>query len=296
MKIRTKVAAVAAPVALGAIVLGTAGQASAAVHPASLMAYHHQQKAIAVAGAEITSSGYERYAQVLALQGYGHNKGFVQYTNFNVAEPGSGVWAPVSQNDVLSFYLPGQEPTAISQHQLNAGLVFQAAGPRDLKFTGNGQQLSVNGSPVSGYTWKIAGEVRGLHVKFTITYTGNLAGYTVTAKGLIDPTNGSAKGTSAETLNGVAQSPAALDWSLPAGTFQQVDHFYAPVSSDQIQVKGQNAIVSFTIPSPAVSAGVKVTWAIHNGGTPAKDTWQESDNSATAFPETVEGGYIHMLP
>ena len=41
--------------------------------PASLMAYHAQKPAVASASVELSGSGYEQYAQVNALQGFGRN-------------------------------------------------------------------------------------------------------------------------------------------------------------------------------------------------------------------------------
>ena len=275
MKIRTKVAAVAAPVALGAIVLGTAGQASAAVHPASLMAYHHQQKAIAVAGAEITSSGYERYAQVLALQGYGHNKGYVQYTNFNVAEPGSGVWAPAAGPHGLVFTYQGSQYA----HTLNGRLKLVAISPERLAFSGSGEY---NGQ--AGATWTISGQVTQGTLKATITYNGTLQpGYRVTLTGKI-ARDGS--------LSGTAQSSQgqALTFTMPAGSFASVLHYIAPIKSANVQ--RHDATFQFTIPASVPGlAGTKVTVKVHDGGPGwAHDTYAHDVTGTQLSPYPIIGG------
>jgi hypothetical protein len=281
MRIRTIAAAAAAPAALAGILLGTAGQASAAVQPASLMAYHAQKPAVASASVELSGSGYEQYAQVNALQGFGRNHGTVDYTNWQYAAPGTGVWAPVNQVDSLSFQLNGTGTPYV--HQLNSGLKLQAVSPTHLKFSGSGEFAGSGTLSNPQYSWTIKGDVRGDRVSFTIDYNGST--YAVTASGLI-AANGSATGTA------IAVNPAQnLTWTLPAGAFASVLHYIAPVQSDTITVKGQNATVTFKVPAGVPFAGTPVTWQIHNGGAAAADTWAQNGSA-----ETVEAGHIQILP
>jgi len=282
-------AAVSTAAAAGIAVPVAATAASAAVaSPAVPMAYHRPMPKEVSAGVEITSSGYERYAQVFAIQQRGW-KGFVQYTNFSY--PGnSNVWAPVNQAGNLTFTVPGG---ASYTHVLNAGLVLKALSNRNVEFSGTGS-YTAPGQSAPEYDWTIQGDVKGDVVTFAITYldpaTQAPTGYTVSStSGTIAP-NGSASGL-AKDSNGTV-----LDWSLPAGSFQTVDHFYARVTSDRIQVRGQDAIVSFAIPKSAPFAGTAITWKMHNGGKPAMDTFTESDNGGAPFSETVEAGHIQMLP
>jgi len=284
-------AAVATAAAAGIAVPAAATAASASVvHPAVTMAHHRYVPPREVrAGVEITSSGYERYAQIFAVQQRGW-KGYVDYTNFNVAETGSGVWAPAGLAETLTFTGSGG-PWLYS---LNSGVTLVAKSPTTVQFTGSGTYPG-------GLVWAIKGTVYRDHgqakVEFTITYSAPAADtpYKVFAHGTI-ASDGSASGTGEQTYNGSPVLP--LGWSLPAGSFQQVDHFRAPVTSESIQVKGQDATVSFVIPSPAVSAGVPITWQLHNGGRPAKDSFQETDSAPVnvTFPETVEAGHIQILP
>jgi hypothetical protein len=256
-------------------VLATAAAPAASAAVTTAYVRHHQVVKVADGNVELGSP--LQSAQFVAVTGLGRNHGYINYTNWAYDVPGSGVWAPASQADTLSFYLPATPTTVLSTHQLNSGLVLRAVSPSDVRFTGSGEQLTLGSSPVTGVTWTIAGEVRGLHVTYTITYTGLYKPYTVVAKGLINPADGSAKGTS-------DAGGTPLNWSLPAGSFVSVFHFVAPVKDARITLSGRTALFDFVIPAGNPLTGTEVTVFVHAGGSPAADVWKHAVGPLTSYP------------
>jgi len=233
----------------------TAGAASASTTQA-----RYQPPRLATGSVAVSGEGYPvQYEQFLALQGFGHNHGYVRYTNFGYAEPGSGVYAPAAGPDTLVFTL-GSSYT----HTLNgASLREVALSNNRLAFWGTGEYT---GTPAQ--TWKIAGQVNGNHVSATIAYDAPST-YKLVMTGTI-ASDGSAQGT--------ASSPGqALTWTMPKGSFLSVLSYTARIQSDQIG--GRNATFTFTIPNSAASsgiAGVQVTDKVHDGGFgPRHDTFAQ---------------------
>jgi hypothetical protein len=218
---------------------------------ASAATTYHQPHGVAYGSVEL--SGPLQYESFLALQGYGRDHGFIDYTNWTYAEPGSGVYAPTAGSDALVFALGG----SMYAHTLNgAGLKLVALSPTELLFYGTGSYTAGG----AGATWKISGQVNGDRFRATIIYNGSYnPGYKVTLSGKI-ASNGSASGT--------AYSPGqSLTFTMPVGSFFSVLHYITPLRA--AAVTGHNATFRFVIPASAASsglAGVTVNDRVHDGG------------------------------
>ena len=267
--IRKIIAAAAGVLAAGGIALATTGAASAAP-------LHHHPK-VAIAHVEI-GGGYEQYADVFAVTGLGPNHGVIGYTNFQYPDANSNVWSLVNAPAALDFVYLGTHYT----HTLFAGATLKAISEHEVQFSDTGQYPQTG--PAAD-TWVIKGDVKGKVVTFTIVYqTGNTP-YSVNGTGTI-ANDGSATGTATSSAS------QALTWSLPAGTFQRVLHYVAPVTHASIHVPAQNAAVSFTIPAGHPFAGTDVDWSMHNGGSPALDTWAQGVFHGPQTAEPVEAGVL----
>jgi len=142
--------AAAAPLTIGGLLATTAAlPTSAAARPAP----RH------IASGSMALSGPLQYEQFRALQGFGRYHGQVTYTNWQYAEAGSGVYAPLAGAHALTFNFGGAY-----NHTLNDGLKLTALSPDRLAFSGTG--VYSDGTT----TWKIKGEVRDSNVSATITY------------------------------------------------------------------------------------------------------------------------------
>jgi len=274
MKIRKAAAITAATAAVasgGAALAATAASAATVSAPAALTAYHGPVKE-AIGSVELGTPLQD--ARFAAFQNGPHH-GAIDYTNFTYAEPGSGVWAPVNQPDALTFTYQGTSYA----HTLDGGLKLAAVSPERLNFRGTGEYTGQTGA-----TWAIAGHLQGSKVSFVITYNGTLdPGYKVTANGTI-ASDGSASGTAKSSAG------QALTWTLPAGSFQSVLHYVAPIKSAKVDVRDRNATFNFTIPNGPL-AGTKVTVKVHGGAHP---TWEHgvTGGALTAYP--VKGGAIYV--
>lgn len=277
MRIRTIAAALAAPAALAAILLGTAGQASAGVTPASLTAYH-QPVRVAYGSVELGSP--EQYARFEAVTGLGHNKGFVEYTNFTYADPGSRVWAPSGASEQLTVHALGNVYT----HTLNSGLVLKALGNRDVQFTGSGYYNASTSD-----TWTVKGEVRDVKGVPTVTMTLTYGAWAVPAYSATDTGTIAADGSASGTFKDSAGTTGT--WSLPAGSFQTVLNFTAKVQRDAIQVRPRTAEFTFAIPAGHALAGTSVTAQVRGGNHPA---WSHEVTGSTPASYPVEGGFIYV--
>jgi hypothetical protein len=273
-------AAVAAPV------LASSGPASAAVLSSQV---RHFDPRIADGSVELGSP--LQNAQFFVRQ-HGPGHGFISYTNWGYGEAGSGVWAPVAKPDALTFLFQGT-PYA---HTLNgAGLTLTGVSPTHLRFTGTGQY------PASGPAqdaWNITGDVRGSHVSFTITYVTGNPGYVVNGTGTV-ASDGSATGTAVSNT-----SPAQnLTWTLPAGTFQSVLHYVAPVQDARVRPGLRNAEFDFVIPlSVPGLGGTEVTVFVHGSPSVSGDVWKHGVGPLTSFPGgagltqyPVDAGFIAVV-
>lgn len=218
---------------------------SAAALPASAAVRHPLPPPRHVATGSMALAGPLQYEQFRALQGFGRNHGVVEYTNWQYAEPGTGVYAPQSGAHGLEFVYGG----AKYEHTLNAGLKLKALSNDQLAFSGTG----FSGSQ----TWKIVGQVHRGVLRATIAYDGQTYKVFMTGKIAAD---GSVSGT-AKAVN-----PAqVLTFTMPAGTFASVLHYIAPIKADQI--RGHDVAFQFVIPKAAPDlAGIKVFVKAHDGG------------------------------
>jgi hypothetical protein len=268
----------------GAIgILAGAGATAASAATTTPAAY---RAPVRVAVGSIELGGPLQYDTFVALQGFGHNHGYVNYTNFNYPETGSGVWVPAGETS------PSQVTSPIALtfngsyvHTLNGGLVLKALSNDRLAFTGTG---SYNTDP-SAYPWTIKGQVKGDKVSFTIVYggTGN-PGYKVVAKGTI-ASDGSVSGTAA-TFNKNGTPAGPLTWAMPAGSFTSVLHIVTPIRSDRFNVGTRTVTYTW---SGAPAAGI-VTSKVHEGRTQAHDTYAHGvlPWSLTSFP--VLAGHLQI--
>jgi len=213
---------------------------------------------------------YERFQ---ALQGFGHRHGVVDYTNWEFAEPGSGVYAPQQGAHALVFTFGGAQ----YDHTLNGGLHLAALSPQTLQFRGNGAW-----NDQAGATWKIRGVIRGHWLVAKIVYDGTYNhGYRLLLHGKIAP-NGTVVGTAKSSQGQV------LRFAMPAGSFVSVLHYVAPIQADKIQK--HNATFQFTIPKGSL-AGTKVTVKVHDGGFgPSGDRYAHGVTGQTLSPYPIIGG------
>lgn len=181
------------------------------------------------------------------------DRGTVQYTNFEFAVPGTGVWM-MGGGGTLDVELGGQY-----LHTMIVDSVTPVSPTRTL-FGGHGFY-----NP-GGYDWTLTGMISGSNVAFEITYTTGLPGYVFSATGTIAP-DGSMSGTATDTL--LRNST----WSMPAGTAHEVFSYTAPVTN--VVVSGNQATFEFAIPAGLPSAGFNVHVAVSDGGSPGAghDTW-----------------------
>jgi len=256
--------AAAAPLTLGALLATTAAiPAGAHVRPPL-----HPR--VAVGSMELGSP--LQYESFRALQGFGWYHGQVTYTNWQYAEPGSGVYAPQPGAHGLDFTYQG----AKYGHTLNGGLKLTAKSPDRLAFSGTG---SYNGQ--AGATWKIAGFVDRSQLRAVIEYTGTLQpGYKVFLAGRV-AADGSVTGTARSSQG------QDLTFTMPIGAFASVLHYHAAIQSDQIG--RHDATFRFTIPRDVAGlAGTKVTVKVHDGGRWGR--WSDT------YAHGVTGGALQNYP
>jgi len=155
MRIRTILAAAAAPAALAAVLLGTtAASASTAPH---------------LTGSVVLSGP----AQFESFNNIGGPNGSVSYTNFTSPSPGSGVWS--LNNAEIDFGYQGQPYV---HHLIVDGI--NVTGLNSYTFTGHGSY-----DPDQSYTWNATGSVVGSKISMHIVYTGTQAGYSLDFTGMI---------------------------------------------------------------------------------------------------------------
>jgi hypothetical protein len=256
--------AAAAPLTLGALLATTAAvPASAHIRPPV-----HPR--VAVGSMELGSP--LQYESFRALQGFGRYHGQVTYTNWQYAEPGSGVYAPQAGAHGLDFTYQG----AKYSHTLNGGLKLTAKSPDRLAFSGTG---FYNGQ--AGATWKIAGFVDRSELRAVIEYTGTLQpGYKVFLTGHV-AADGSVTGTARSSQG------QDLTFTMPIGAFASVLHYHAAIRSDQIG--RHDATFQFTIPRDVAGlAGTKVTVKVHDGGRWGR--WNDT------YAHGVTGGALQNYP
>jgi hypothetical protein len=238
----------------------------------------HDDGKHAFAAVELQSGGNnEQFALVVANASH-KNRGFVDYTNFNVAAP-SHVWSlDTGQSEGLKVWANGTE----YDHTFNAGETLQAKSNDDVGFTGTGEY---NANP-SVDTWTVAGNIKKDDVTFTLTYGPWEAGYWAAFWGDINHSDGSASGHFKDS-NGTTGT-----WSLPAYTFRTVLNYYAHISTDKIKKHARSVDLTFTIPAGNAYSGDVVEWVFSNKN--GVKTWAQGVNGSTPGAETVEAGTIDV--
>jgi hypothetical protein len=256
--------------------VAAAATAVALTTGAAMAAPHHApppRPAHAVAAVELLGAGQEQFAVVNAVSP-GRNKGFVDYTNFNVPAR-SHVWAPSGLKEQLTVVAGGNTYL----HTINAGDILTALSNNSVNFKGTGFY-----NPVPSDTWSIAGNVKGNVVTFTITYGAwAVPAYSATFAGHIN-FNGSATGTFKDTNNTVGT------FSLPAGSFRTVLNFAAPIQRDVINIRFRSADVTYRIPFGNPLGGAEVTWVFSDLF--GHKHWAQQINHGPFLNETVEAGPI----
>ena len=255
-----------------AIAVPAAAASAATVHPAA-------PPKISVGSIEMGSP--LQYASFVTIQGAGHNHGYIDYTNWTLANPGSGVWAPESAAHALTF----SNGTAYV-HTLNSGLVLKADSNNKLEFSGTGEYPATSSTPA--VPWTIKGQVKGDKVSFTIAYNAPST-YSVKASGLIaanGSVSGKARGSDGQNLT----------WTMPAGSFGEVMQFTTRVTSDKVNVRTRTDTFTWTVPAsaPAGVAGLKVTSVVHEGHTQAGDTYKHGVLPGPLSNYPVLAGHVYI--
>lgn len=207
------------------------------------------------AGAEKTTgsvglSGPTQYVEFNAFETV-PVKGHVNYTNFDLATPGTGAWLPAGTFDVDFFFAGGGPYT----HTLTVDS-FTPLSPTSVMFSGTGFYV-----PTPLWTETFTGIVDGTDITLTLVPDdgGALYGWTSTSLvGTIAP-DGSIAGTWSDTLGRV-------DSFEIAGAVHEVFHYVAPVTD--VSVTAPTASFTYTIPAGLPYAGVEVTMVVADGGSP----------------------------
>ena len=265
MRIRTIIAAAAAPLALGGVLLLTTTAASAATLP-------HLTGSVILAGPDQVST----FNNITTPNGPGGGGSFT-YTNFDQSDvANTGVWAPSGQAGTLAFTTSGG---SVYPYTLGSGDTLKPLSQTEVQ----GDLAGYWGS--SANPWTITADVNGTQVSYTLNYGPWAAGYQIKATGSI-ASDGSASGAWQQTLNG---NPSANGtWTLPAGTFQQVLSYTAPVNSVVINpiVNGQpdpaGMQFSSAVPAGHTYANTPFTIRVHDGGNPGtNDTYFQDGTQYT---------------
>jgi len=257
MRIRTILAAAAAPAALAAVLLGTtAASASTAPH---------------LTGSVVLSGP----AQFESFNNIGGPNGSVSYTNFTSPSPGSGVWS--LNNAEIDFGYQGQPYV---HHLIVDGI--NVTGLNSYTFTGHGSY-----DPDQSYTWNATGSVVGSKISMRIVYTGTQAGYSLDFTGTVNATDGSVTGTSFSDSLG-----RTLTVAMPAGSLSEVLSYTAPVSDVNLNSAKGDGSFSFYIPAGTSLAGTLVQVNVHDGGNPGLNHDTYAHNS-TSYPITGGNLTIH---
>lgn len=197
----------------------------------------------------VALSGPLQYVKFAAF-GHTSHHGWVSYTNFDYATPGTHVWN-ISGAKSLTFTV-GSDSYAHTIKTLN----IKALSPVKTAFSGTG---FYNADPST--TWTMKGGVKSDSIWFSIVYiTGTDAGYTVNGHGTI-AANGSVSGSA------VDRNGNTLGFTMPPGSAVSVLHYQTGLTFAWI-MRHHNAKFGFTIPAtaPAGLAGLPIIVKVHDGG------------------------------
>jgi hypothetical protein len=200
----------------------------------------------------VALSGPLQYVKFAAF-GQTRHHGWVDYSNFTYAAPGTNVWN-IGKATSLTFTLGG---TAYA-HTIKT-LDVKALSPESTAFFGTGVYNADN-----SVTWTMRGLVHYNALSFSIRYTGTNAGYRVHGHGQILG-DGSVSGTAR------ASDGNTLGFTMPPGSAFSVLHYRTAVTFAFIQ-RHHNARFGFTIPAsaPVGLAGLNIIVKVHDGGFPGQ--------------------------
>ncbi|HSW85528.1 MAG TPA: hypothetical protein VLF79_02875 [Candidatus Saccharimonadales bacterium] len=163
----------------------------------------------------------------IALTGVAGSLAFVGTSNASVATV-PGPWQLTAPSAIN--FICGGSPYA---HTLNT--VTQGSGGN---FTGTGSY-----DPDQSYTWVASGNITGVNVAFSITYTGTAQGTEYHLTGFINPNDGSVSGT----VDSNCQS-----FTMPAGSATQFSGNHGQYVSSQ---SDKNAAAQSRVGMPVQSKG-----------------------------------------
>jgi hypothetical protein len=206
----------------------------------------------------------------------GQTKGSVTYTNFEYADPGSGVWVPGATFNV-DF---GVDPSLaiVSTYEFAVDSVTPLS-PTSLAFSGSGVQQS---GPWHG---PFTGKITGSTISFTLQEINGAENYTLNETGAIDAT-GAVAGTWTDNYGGGRTGTFSI-----ADVGDEVFSFTTTPTCVVVNATTKTAKFGYTIPAgaPAELAGKPVAVKVTDGGSSGVyDTYEH--NFATGQNSCLPAG------
>jgi len=229
-------------------------------------------------------------------------KGNIAYTNFEYADPGSGVWVPGASTTLDSSLSLGSfdvqfsvdpNPAIVSTYTFTVNSITPLS-PTSLTFSGNGvQQFGPWDGPFTG-------TINGSAITFTLSELNGAESYTLNATGTIDA-NGSVAGSwidNYDPLNfptGRTGKIAIADVGDEAFSFTTT-----PTCVNVLGGTPKVAKYGYTIPTgaPAELAGQPVAVKVTDGGSSGalNDTYEHDFANPQNPCEPTDGTYQPQYP
>jgi hypothetical protein len=213
-------------------------------------------------------------------------KGNLTYTNFEYADPGSGVWVPSGSFEVAFGLDPS--PAIVSVYDFTVDSVTPLS-PTSVKFSGTGVQDAQYG-PWHG---PFEGKINGSTLTFTLLELNGAESYTLNATGTI--AGGSVTGTWNDNYGGGRTGT----FSIGAGAVSEVFSFTTTPSCVKVYPATGVAKFGYTIPAdaPAELAGQPVAVKVTDNGTPGTtDTYQHNFAAGQNSCEPTGYAYQPLYP
>ena len=205
----------------------------------------------ATGGVYFISEGNPQFMDFSAFD-YGDSvKGAVHYTNFGVAEAGSGVWGLTPAAMTVTVTDTAPTPSVLATHTWTITSVVPTSVDA-FAFTATG---TGGASPEV-----VTGTVDGTTVSFSSRYVGgSLPGYTWTSStGAVSTGNGSMAGTATDSLG------YTYGWYTNAGAARGVYSYSAKVTSAVFS--GAGVVFGYTVPlTEAFHPGLPITISATDG-------------------------------
>ena len=210
-------------------------------------------------------------------------KGNITYTNFGLADVGSGVWAPAGSFDVQFSVDPSD--TIVSTYTFTVNTVTTLSST-SVSFAGNGVQQS---GPWQG---PFTGTINGSTLSFALQEQNGAESYTLNATGQID-SNGAVAGSWSDNYPlGIPGSRTGKIVIADVG--DEVFSFTTTPTCVDVQ-SGGVAKFGYTIPTgaPLDLSGKAVAVKVTDGGSSGalNDTYQHNFASALGSCEPAGGAY-----